>query len=116
MEPQLKVMDLKTHRIQAEALIGTNTPEENKAIKKRLRAMGTTRSFTSQHQSLRLLYVTPEKLAKDESLNRVLQTLYSSGQLARIVIDEAHCASEYGHVCFILFHLNTHLICGHPTP
>ncbi|KFH65726.1 hypothetical protein MVEG_07830 [Podila verticillata NRRL 6337] len=46
--------------------------------------------------SLKLLYVTPELLATSEFRSRV-DGLWNRGMLARLVIDEAHCISEWGH-------------------
>ena len=48
------------------------------------------------HPLTRLLYVTPELVLTD-SFRRVLGTIYTQGELARIAIDEAHCISEWGH-------------------
>ena len=48
------------------------------------------------HPTTRLLYVTPE-LVLTQSFRKVLGTIFSQGELARIAIDEAHCISEWGH-------------------
>lgn len=45
----------------------------------------------------KLLYVTPEKIAKSDHLLRHLESLHRRELLARIVIDEAHCVSQWGH-------------------
>jgi len=44
-----------------------------------------------------LIYVSPEKLVKNKSLQNKIAKVYQQGRLARIVIDEAHCCSEWGH-------------------
>ncbi|EEB08732.1 RecQ type DNA helicase Rqh1 [Schizosaccharomyces japonicus yFS275] len=46
---------------------------------------------------VKLLYVTPEGLASNGAISRVLESLYTRKLLARIVIDEAHCVSHWGH-------------------
>ncbi len=43
-------------------------------------------------QSLDLLYLAPERLLKDETLERLARV-----KLAVIAIDEAHCVSQWGH-------------------
>ncbi|XP_025411035.1 Bloom syndrome protein homolog isoform X1 [Sipha flava] len=46
---------------------------------------------------LKMLYVTPEKIAASMKLGQILDNLYGRGKLARLVIDEAHCVSHWGH-------------------
>ena len=46
---------------------------------------------------LQLLYVTPEMVSKSQNFVASLATLYRNKKLARIVIDEAHCVSQWGH-------------------
>lgn len=46
---------------------------------------------------VQLLYVTPEMLNKSTAFNNGLVTLWRNKKLARLVIDEAHCVSQWGH-------------------
>lgn len=46
---------------------------------------------------IQLLYVTPEMLSKSQAMISKFQDLHRRKRLARIVIDEAHCVSQWGH-------------------
>lgn len=43
-----------------------------------------------------LLYIAPERLHQNDMMRNILTRLYQNGQLARFVIDEAHCISTWG--------------------
>ena len=47
--------------------------------------------------TLKLLYVTPEKLSKSKRFMAKLQKSYEMGYFKRLAIDEVHCCSVWGH-------------------
>uniref|UniRef100_M4BLM9 Helicase ATP-binding domain-containing protein n=1 Tax=Hyaloperonospora arabidopsidis (strain Emoy2) TaxID=559515 RepID=M4BLM9_HYAAE len=51
----------------------------------------------SSRITIKMLYVTPEKIASSNMLNNLFESLEKRGLLARFVIDEAHCISQWGH-------------------
>ncbi|OJD15451.1 hypothetical protein AJ78_04292 [Emergomyces pasteurianus Ep9510] len=88
MEDQ--VAHLKELHIQAFLLTGDVNKERKKMIYGALRSKNV-------EKLVQLLYVTPEMMNKNGALLDVLSHLHRQRRLARIVIDEAHCVSEWGH-------------------
>ncbi|XP_075231518.1 ATP-dependent DNA helicase Q1-like [Lycorma delicatula] len=54
-------------------------------------------AMTDPKSKLKLIYATPEKLAKSKRFMSKLQKAYEIGRLSRIAIDEVHCCSQWGH-------------------
>lgn len=46
---------------------------------------------------IQLLYITPEMINKSQALINAFRDLHQRRRLARFVIDEAHCVSQWGH-------------------
>lgn len=46
--------------------------------------------------TVKILFVTPEKLSQSDRLNNCLARIYSKGLLERLAVDEAHCVSQWG--------------------
>ncbi|WVF70801.1 hypothetical protein IAT40_005595 [Kwoniella sp. CBS 6097] len=64
----------------------------------------TQRDKNSAHEELmrpepytKVVYVTPEMLTMGGHIKHILRSLLQKRRLARFVIDEAHCVSQWGH-------------------
>ncbi|XP_029163076.1 Bloom syndrome protein homolog isoform X2 [Nylanderia fulva] len=55
------------------------------------------RELAKKEPVLKILYLTPEKISASPKLCNTLTILYERELLARFVIDEAHCVSQWGH-------------------
>ena len=87
---QDQVEHLRKLKIQAFLINSEVTREE------RLMVMESLRD-PQVEKFIQLLYITPEMISKSQTMVNALRGLYERKKLARIVIDEAHCVSEWGH-------------------
>ena len=95
ISPLLSLMNdqvdhLQKLHIQAFLLNGTKSQKERELVYNALQE-------PYPEQFIQILYLTPEMVGKSRALMAALATLYRKKKLARIVIDEAHCVSQWGH-------------------
>ncbi|XP_043475693.1 ATP-dependent DNA helicase Q1-like [Leptopilina heterotoma] len=86
MEDQLR--GLHKNNINAMMLSAKSGKENTKQI---------MTALVDSNSSLKLVYVTPEYLAKSNRFKSKLQKAYEMGRLDRFAIDEVHCCSHWGH-------------------
>ncbi|KAI1711382.1 DEAD/DEAH box helicase domain-containing protein [Ditylenchus destructor] len=83
-----QIIHLEKLGVHAVTLNQNSTKEEVKSIHDAL---------TDPKSSLRILYVTPEKLAKSKRIMNKLEKCAEMKILKLIAIDEIHCVSQWGH-------------------
>ncbi|KAF2433756.1 hypothetical protein EJ08DRAFT_731330 [Tothia fuscella] len=88
MEDQ--VQHLQDLHIQAFLINSESTQDQRTILLNALRE-------NKVEEFVQLLYVTPEMLSKSNVMINAFEQLNRRGRLARLVIDEAHCVSQWGH-------------------
>ncbi|RAL16268.1 RecQ family helicase MusN [Aspergillus homomorphus CBS 101889] len=87
---QDQVSHLKKLGIKAYVLNGETKKDERQWV------LGVLSDLRPESE-IELLYITPEMVNKSQAIVRSLEQLRKNRRLARIVIDEAHCVSQWGH-------------------
>jgi len=85
-----QVQHLRKINIRAATLNSATSKDERSEIQNNLKE-------THPEQYIQLLYITPEMITKSGYISSTLSRLHKNKKLARIVIDEAHCVSQWGH-------------------
>lgn len=83
---QDQVQHLLNKNIRAGMISSKGTSDERNA---------TFRALTTGQ--LDLVYLSPEMVNNSARVQKVISKLYENDMLARIVVDEAHCVSSWGH-------------------
>ncbi|XP_004713848.1 ATP-dependent DNA helicase Q1 [Echinops telfairi] len=86
MEDQLMV--LKQLGISATMLNASSSKEHVKWVHAEM---------VNKNSKLKLIYVTPEKIAKSKMFMSRLEKAYEAKRFTRIAVDEVHCCSQWGH-------------------
>lgn len=88
---QDQVQHLNDAGIRAKTLEAKMPKEESKAAMDLLNEGGGPPGHGT------LLFVTPERVVKSKMLISKLQKAYEAGKFTRIIVDEVHCCSHWGH-------------------
>lgn len=92
VSPLLSLIDDQVQHLRA---LGVHAAELTSATPAE-EASATMALLDDPKSTLRLLYVTPEKVVKSKRFFAKLEKAYAAGLLRRVAIDEAHCISQWG--------------------
>ncbi|BDA40672.1 ATP-dependent DNA helicase Q-like 4A [Coccomyxa sp. Obi] len=85
---QDQVFHLEQAGISCGYLSGAQEYDESRSIMQKLQ---------QTPPGIKILFVTPEKVARSDYLMRTFDALHSRRLLDRVAVDEAHCVSQWGH-------------------
>lgn len=101
-----QVIQMKELNVNADYLIkGTSKEDTNRIYRTMLSFSSSSSSSSSSSTTITtttpssgyLLYVSPERIGQSKSFMNHLDKVHTAGSLSCIVVDEAHCASQFSH-------------------